>query len=121
MTTFCNVFYESFLSTPEPPHLLVKLVVEPLAEGDVVCERVVLYPGLLRHVGHAPVQVRHAARPLHVTEQGGQQRGLPAPHLHHTKYMTECLSVYLRNMLRNNIRYYVQFLNSTWIKIGTYI
>ncbi len=61
--------------------LIVQLLVEPLAEGDVVPERGVLYPGLLGHVGHATLHVRHAARTLHLTQQGRQQGGLTASHL----------------------------------------
>jgi hypothetical protein len=60
---------------------MVQLQVEPLAESDIVPEGGVLYPGLLGHVGHAPLHVRHAARPLHLTQQGRQQGGLTAPHL----------------------------------------
>ncbi len=61
--------------------LIVQLRVEPLAEGDVVPEGGVLYPGLLGHVGHAPLHVRHATHARHLTQQGRQQGGLTAPHL----------------------------------------
>ena len=60
---------------------MVQLGVEPLAEGDVVREGVVLDPGLLGHVGHAPSHVGHTPRALHVAQQGRQQGGLAAPNL----------------------------------------
>ncbi len=73
-----NIYIKSCYSYTR---LIVQLRVEPLAEGNVVPKGGVLYPGLLGHVRHAPQHVRHAARPLHLTQQGRQQGGLPAPHL----------------------------------------
>ena len=55
---------------------LIEILVEPLAESDILLERGILHPSLLGDKGNLTKHIHNALCSLHVPEEGGEQRGL---------------------------------------------